>query len=186
MGNSPKRQKLTYVCKFILLAVLASSLTLVGCSTSGAKLRGTSAPSTRFMALNTGETVALDDYRGKTVVLSFWATSCRSSGPNIKRLANYAQSFNGDKRVAFIAISLDKNENLEVLKDRIRFDHFESLEHMFSGNEEYDEAYLALQGERLPYFLVIDKNGKIVDADNDDSFIYDLVKPDRPYPLAKK
>ena len=53
-----------------------------------------------------GKRVQLRDYRGKIVVLNFWATSCGPCREEMPMLVEAAKTW-AEKGVAFIAISLD-------------------------------------------------------------------------------
>ena len=70
---------LKIISAIILLSVLGSGLVLAGC-TSGSTPGGGSeaemlAPDFQLISLD-GQTVSLSDFRGKPVLLNFWATWC--------------------------------------------------------------------------------------------------------------
>lgn len=157
-------------------SLLISFILLSGCAATVNKQLIGQPVSLRFTPIQGSEQIGMDTYRGKTVVISFWATTCRSSRPVITRLARYADRFKGRTDVQFVAVSLDKPEDLGELQTRIQFEDFNSFSNMFSGNEEYDEAFVALKGEAMPYIVVVDPAGRVVDARYDDGFVYDLVK----------
>ena len=75
---------MAWISRSMALGLLA--VVLAGCS--GGPRVGSKAPS--FNAPDTnGRSVSLDDYRGKTVVLYFWAVwcpPCATSGPEIQKL----------------------------------------------------------------------------------------------------
>lgn len=152
------------------------TFTLISCASTVNKEMVGQHVSARFTQLSDNDLISLEQYKGKTVVVAFWSTHCTSSRPIMSRLARFAEKFEGRKDVAFIAVSLDKAENIEDVKTRIKYEDFSKLENMFSGNEDYDEAFVALKGERLPYLVVIDPHGRLVDARYDDDFVYDMVK----------
>ena len=104
-------------------------LSLSGCAVDGAKLVGKPAPETRFTLLE-GDYVALKSYRGKTVVVMFWAQWCHSSGPAMARLQEFAEKL-GRSDVVFIAASLDEVKDISKLKDRIVYQNLDNFQHAF-------------------------------------------------------
>jgi thiol-disulfide isomerase/thioredoxin len=70
------------------------------------------APETKFRTLE-GKTVSLSDYKGKVVLLDFWATwcgPCRMEMPTLQKLHDDLES----KGVVVLGISLDKNPPVQV------------------------------------------------------------------------
>lgn len=170
----------------VTLVSTIALLSLSGCASSGAsQIVGKPAPFARFNQLEDGALFTTEQFKGKTLVIAFWATTCRSSNPNMKRISEYAANFKGRNDVAFIGVSIDKAEDIDAVKERIKYDGFGTLINMYSGNDVYDEAYQAFKGDRLPYFIVVDRFGNVVDAQYDDDFVYDLVKTNAPMPMAK-
>ena len=152
---------------------LVCVVVLAGCSgLAGEKLIGKPAPDPRLFHLEDGSQSFLSDYRGKKVALLFWSTTCNSSRPIVKRLGDFASREASNPKVKIIAISLDKADDLQAVKDRVTYEGLHSIEQMFSGNEDYDEAYQYFRGERLPYIVVIDEKGTVIAADTDDSIVY--------------
>ncbi len=172
---------MTSVCRGVVICCV---IFLSACGAPSNLLSGTQTAPVRFFTLGDGSPVFIDEYLGKSVVVAFWSTACSASASAISELANYAEKFKNDQRVVFIAASLDAPENTQLLKNRIQKEQTYSLIHMFSGNEEYDEMYNALKGERIPYIVVIDKDGKIVATDTNYGFVRDLIQPGRPMPIA--
>lgn len=152
------------------------SLALIGCASTVHKDMVGERISARFSRLSDNELITLDQYQGKTVVLTFWATHCSSSRPVLPRMAHFAEKFKGRNDVVFLTASIDKMDNIEEVKTRIKSEGLTNFENMFSGNEDADEAFVALKGERLPYVVVIDPQGRLVDARYDDGFVYEMVK----------
>lgn len=153
------------------LVCVAALVLLSGCAADGIHLIGRPAPETRFTLL-AGDYVPLKAYRGKTVVVAFWAQWCTSSGPAIARLQKFSDEMDRSD-VVFLAASLDEVKDVGKLKDRIVFQDLDDLEHAFSGNAGSDEAFIAFEGQRLPYFIVIDPTGVIRAAGNSDSIVTD-------------
>ena len=70
---------LKIISAIILLSVLGSGLVLAGCSSGSASDGGSDAerlaPDFQLLSLD-GQTISLSDFRGKPVLLNFWATWC--------------------------------------------------------------------------------------------------------------
>lgn len=108
--SSPWRQRLG-----LFLASLMG-LALVSCEKSGPDLiepvaaiqDGEVAPNLAFVDLNTGQTRRLADYRGKTLLLEFWASwcvNCQKTMPKFQEIATNHPEW--EERVEIIAISID-------------------------------------------------------------------------------
>ncbi len=116
------------------------------------------APYTKFVKLN-GQQVSLSSFKGKTLVVIFWAKWCKGSVKLIKELDS---SVKNTSEKEYIAVNLDKHEKSQEVIDFIKYQTGNNLTHMFSGNAEYDEAYYSLGGRNLPHILVIDPSGTII------------------------
>ncbi len=166
--------------KFLVLTICFG---LMGCSgqskLKNEELIGKFAPYTRLTMLD-GEWVALQDYKGKTTVMVFWATWCNKSRKALNKINAFAKSLPAGNDGQFFAISVDKSEKLQEVKERLNSTDLSAFVPAFSGNESADEAYQAFGGESLPYIVVINKAGKVVAAGNDDAPIYQAfnVNPD--------
>jgi peroxiredoxin len=152
--------------------ILCACLFVSGCvfHNNGEKFVGQPVPSTRLTMLD-GDYVGIEQFHGKTVVLVFWATWCHQSRPIMTRLNEFAQRINRSD-IVFLAVSIDKAEKLSELRDRIKYEHLTGFKHAFSGNEESDETWVALDGDALPYIFVIDPNGVVIAAGKDDDIVY--------------
>lgn len=145
----------------ILLLLILSFLSACSASKEDMSgLLGRQAPSTRFTMMD-GSYQSLDQTNGKERVIIFWADWCAFSGPVIERLSEYVEDHPNPNR-AVIAVSLDKNDRFEALKDRISYGKIGNLEHAFSGNAFDDEAYIAFNVRALPHIYVIDAQGKVI------------------------
>jgi thiol-disulfide isomerase/thioredoxin len=145
-----------------VVALIALANSLVGCasvSESAASLVGKPVPEARLMLLS-GEDVAL---RGEGVdrAILFWATWCSHSKSTIAHFEDLAREYSPRGNVEFYAVSLDKNEDLEHLRWRIKTQELDTIVHVFSGNDVQDEAYLALKGDQLPYAVFVDSRGVV-------------------------
>jgi cytochrome c biogenesis protein CcmG, thiol:disulfide interchange protein DsbE len=90
-----------------LFALVAASL-LAACRRGSQPARiGSSAPD--FSVTDSDRTVSLNQFRGKTVVLNFWATWCPPCVEEIPSLVALQQQL-GDK-VVILAVSTDEDED---------------------------------------------------------------------------
>ncbi|MEA4916787.1 Thiol-disulfide oxidoreductase ResA [bioreactor metagenome] len=100
----------------------------------------------------------LYDYKGKKVVVNFWATYHAQSRANNVQLYNYLQSNNSD--VEFISVAFDENRN--VVERTLTLDRLESISQFYemsgTGSEIYKDFKL---NEKFRNYL-IDENGVII------------------------
>ena len=101
----------------IMLTVSLPSCSKQKSSDSSAKSQTQAAIAPDFsLTLPTGETVALSDYRGKAVLLHFWATwcpPCRAELPELNKLAaELAKS--PDSKLEFLAVCVSDEEASRV------------------------------------------------------------------------
>ena len=157
-----------------LVFIFLLSLGLTSCSFGGGDLPVPRvAKETRFTMLD-GEQVALSSFRGKQLVLVFWAHWCSSSNKLLKKLDSYVAE-NAAPDTEFLAVNIDKAEKFEKVKGFIDYQLKGNLKHAFSGNEVYDEAYISLGGRNLPHVLIIDPKGMIVGNGHSISVIKEFV-----------
>jgi len=101
------------------------------------------------------QTITLNDYRGKVVLVDFWAswcTPCIRSFPWMnKMLADY-----GDKGLEVIAINMDQEK---ILADKFLQRYPNKLTIAFDPEGKVAEQYNLLG---LPTSYLVDRNGKIV------------------------
>ncbi|MBI9057206.1 MAG: TlpA family protein disulfide reductase [Labilibaculum sp.] len=103
-----------------------------------------------------GESVKLSDYRDQIVVIDVWATwcgPCKAESPYYEKIA---EKYKGDK-IKFISISIDTNIKAW---EKYLAKHEKTSEQLICNRTEF-EKYV-LQG--VPRFMVIDKEGKIIDV----------------------
>lgn len=156
--------------RFLIVLILCATVTsLIGCSPLGSKAEemvGTRAPESRLMFFD-GSEVPLSSYQGKNIAVLFWATWCTFSRSVIERYESLARQYAQNTDLEFIAVSIDKNEDFGVLKDRIKEQNLKTMTHIFSGNDALDDAFVNLNGKHIPYVVFIDTTGTIRLVDTD-------------------
>ena len=104
-----------------------------------------------------GKTVKLSDYKGKVVIIDFWATWCPPCRKGIPDLISIQNEYKND--VVIIGISLDSEK---TLKDVPGFVKSYGINYpIVYGNEKVVTDYGGIQG--IPTAFVVDKKGNIVD-----------------------
>ncbi|MBI3012884.1 MAG: TlpA family protein disulfide reductase [Elusimicrobia bacterium] len=113
---------------------------------------GNPAPSFQLQSLN-GKKVLLDDFKGKVVLLDFWATWCPPCRVSTPYLVQLNQRYQG-KDLAILAISLDDSR-----EPVLPFIKKEKVRHLvLYGDEAIQRDY---QIRSIPTFFLIDKKGLI-------------------------
>lgn len=147
-----------------LVAACAFSSGCSAISPAAEAMVGKAVPSARLMMLS-GEDVAIRADDGRMKVLLFWATWCPYSRDAIFDFEELARSYRSRTDVIFYAVSIDRNEDLEILESRIREQDLRTVQHVFSGNDVQDEAFIALYGNTVPYAVAVDRRGTVRFAD---------------------
>ncbi|WP_315379451.1 TlpA disulfide reductase family protein [Hoylesella loescheii] len=106
-----------------------------------------------------GKKVSLSQFKGKYVVLDFWASwcpDCRKDAPNIVAMYNRFK----DKGVAFVGVSFDIDAALwkaAIDKYGMKYAHVSELKKMREAN--ISKAYGV---KWIPSMVLIDPEGKVV------------------------
>ena len=151
---------------YFRLVVFIFGISLVGCAGSvSTALLDQQAPLSRLYLVDSNlaskEVKTLDDYRGKNVVLMFWATHCTFSHRVLDDLNEYAEKYGKRKNFEVVAVSVDEPKDEQKLKERIVYGKLSNISHVYSGTDIHDEAYRAFDVGSLPTIFVIDPSGKV-------------------------
>jgi len=120
-------------------------------------------PSPKFNYPNTkGENVSLDDLKGKYVYVDVWATWCGPCKREIPFLKELDNEFKG-KNIAIVSLSIDKMEHKDKWLKMVADENLQGIQIMADKewNSDFVRAY-NIQG--IPRFILIDKDGNILDA----------------------
>lgn len=102
-----------------------------------------------------GATVRLSDYRGKVVLLNFWATWCGPCKVEIPWFVQFESEYK-DKGFAVIGISMDEGgwDDVKPYLRRLKVNY-----RVLMGNDEVAVRYGGV--EALPTSFLIDRDGRI-------------------------
>jgi len=146
--KTSSRLAFSFVVCLIVLALLSTCL--LAAESEPAK----AAPNFTLTDVNTGKQVSLSDFKGKVVVIDFWATWCI---PCRKALKFYEKLYREkrDEGLVIIAISIDRRE--KKLRNYVR-------KHPVSFQVLHDPDKTAMKKFKVfkvPTTYIVDRDGKI-------------------------
>ena len=105
-----------------------------------------------------GNTISLDNYKGKVLVLDFWATWC---GPCLGEMPNVIAAYDALHKNGLEVIGVSLDTDKAKLLGYIKANHV-PYPQLYDG-KQFDEAVAKLYGvQAIPFCLVIGKDGTIV------------------------
>jgi peroxiredoxin len=123
-----------------------------------------------------GKPVTLSAYKGKVVLLDFWATWCPACQSEIPWYVEFSKTYQ-DKGLVVIGVSMDK-EGLKVVQP-----YMQQKQMSYTVVLGDDNLVLPFGMKTIPMTMLIDRDGKIavahtgvVDKDNFEGHIQELLK----------
>lgn len=155
-----RRSEMNIISKlwFLTGSVLVFCLFILGCQKEvGAN---TTAPDFSLMDLS-GRTVSMNQFRGKIVLLDFWATWCPPCRMSIPELIKIEKKY-GEKGLVILAVSLDHprqltDSNLVAFKEKNGINY-----RVLRFNPKIIQDYFGPQSPSIPTQFIIDRKGKII------------------------
>ena len=105
-----------------------------------------------------GKTIKLSDYKGKIVLVDFWASwcgPCRQENPNVVKAYNQYK----DKGFTILGVSLDQKKEpwlKAIEKDQLTWSHVSDLKYW------QNEVAVQYGINSIPASYLLDPNGKII------------------------
>jgi len=136
---------------------------LLGLTGACSEADGTSVKAPDFTLEDlSGKSVSLEDYRGKVVLVDFWATWCPPCRLSIPELVRLQESYAGQGLV-ILGISLDDpgqadNAFLQAFKEKFRMNY-----PVLRGNQRVARDYFGEERMGIPTMFVVNREGRIVD-----------------------
>jgi peroxiredoxin len=99
-----------------------------------------------------GEDVSSDDFKGKFLVINWWATSCRPCIVEMPGLNELAEKYRSRDDVRFIAIARDERGKLEDFLSKREFKYEQNL---------FKEEVLKIFGNSYPKHIIVNPDGMV-------------------------
>ena len=136
----------------VLMTIVALQSAVLGMA-SRPPVVGSPAPEFQLSDLD-GETRSLLDYRGKIVLLNFWATWCK---PCITEMPAMQEAYDELKDQGFVVIAVNELEDQERVRE-----HITSHGHTFTVLMDHDNTVANMYGVvGLPVSVFIDETGHV-------------------------
>ena len=138
----------------VVRALLVSSALagLAGCGAAEPGAPGPPAPEFHLEQLSGGE-LSLEDFRGKTLILDFWATWCVPCLAQIPILNTYAEAHAGEVAVVGVSVDAEGRAAVEEFIQQVPIEY-----PVVFGDEALARSYGA---PGFPALAVVDAKGRI-------------------------
>jgi thiol-disulfide isomerase/thioredoxin len=120
---------------------------------SDRELQGKQAPAVKLGAKD-GQVVSLETFRGKPVLLDFWATWC---APCVESLPAVEKLYSETADKGLVLLSIDEGEDVETLAKFLA-----KRKQPWPNYHLTDEIADAFPAHGIPYFVLVDASGKVV------------------------
>ena len=122
--------------------------------------KGSISPTFSNYKNHAGGVSSLADFKGKYVYLDIWATWCGPCIQQIPYLNELEKKYHG-KNIAFVSISIDQINAENKWRKMVQNKNMSGFQLFANGDQSFAQAY-KISG--IPRFILIDPEGKIVDA----------------------
>jgi thiol-disulfide isomerase/thioredoxin len=161
IGVMPKAQTLAVIFVLFVSALMSAQQAVIPPQAASPQQTTNPQQSTPSLKLHDLQGVphALEDYRGKPVLLNFWATWCVPCAAEMPLLNEMQKQYQG--KILFIAASIDDEDMKPQIEAFIKKHQGEALTVMMGATLDSLDDFGVNQG--MPGTVFIDAEGKIVD-----------------------
>jgi thiol-disulfide isomerase/thioredoxin len=124
--------------------------------------KGLPSPTFDYENINGGKT-SLESLKGKFVYIDVWATWCGPCIGEIPALKEVEKEYHG-KNIEFVSISIDEKKDHEKWKKMVADKELKGIQ-LFADNAWESDFVKKYAIDGIPRFILIDTEGKIVNAD---------------------
>ncbi|MDZ4726692.1 MAG: TlpA disulfide reductase family protein [Leptospira sp.] len=140
--------------KSLILFIFSLSLNFCDLNSNDPKV---SLSSISLKSMDANNSVRLTEFKGKVVIVDFWATWCEPCSKAVPVLNAWKKQTNS-KEIVFIGINTDQGEELAKIQN-----HAKDLKMEYESLLDPEWYLSELYGiEGIPCLLVFDKEGKII------------------------
>jgi thiol-disulfide isomerase/thioredoxin len=119
--------------------------------------KGSMAPAFELKSIADGKTVSLASFRGKAVLLNFWATWCGPCKIEMPWLVDLQKKY-GPQGLQIVGVAMDDASDKEIAD----FAHKMGVNYVIlKGTEAVGDKYGGV--DRLPISYFLDRSGKVID-----------------------
>jgi peroxiredoxin len=155
------RYRLT--ARYMTLLTIFMALTFSGCSKDNEKTEVKAiAPNFTLKAL-TGEEIKLSQYRGKVVLLDFWATWCGPCMQSIPELVRIQEKYK-DKGLVVLGVSMDTLSQADDGQIQKFMRTFGITYPVMRDDGAVSSAYYGDSPAAIPTMHIINREGKIIES----------------------
>lgn len=124
---------------------------------AGDPAKGSVAPVFELKSIPDGKATKLVSFRGKAVLLNFWATWCGPCKIEMPWLVDLQKKY-GDQGLQIVGVAMDDTSDKEIAD----FAHKMGVNYVvLKGTEKVGDLYGGV--DRLPLTYFVDRSGKVVD-----------------------
>ena len=128
-----------------------------------AELIGKPSPKFENYENNAGGQISLADLKGKYVYIDVWATWCGPCKAEIPSLKKVEKAYHG-KNIEFVSISIDQAKDHDKWKAMVADKELSGIQ--LFADKDWSSDFIKDYGIRgIPRFILIDTEGKVVNAD---------------------